>query len=300
MNKTLIVLLGPTGIGKSKLAIRMARKLNTEIISSDSRQIYRELIIGTAIPEKTELETIPHHFIHSYSIHDYYNASKFENEAIKLINRLFQTKDTVLMVGGSMMYIDAVCKGIDELPTVDPKLRQQLIDDFEKNGIEHLRLQLKQLDPAYYEQVDLKNPKRLLHALEICLMSGKTYSSFRTEKVKKRPFRMIKIGLNEDREQLYSRINLRVDQMIEAGLEKEAKAVYPHRKLNSLNTVGYKELFSYFDGEISLEKAIERIKQNTRHYARKQLTWFRKDTSIQWFRPGQENEIMEWLNSQQI
>ena len=199
-----------------------------------------------------------------------------------------------------MMYIDAVCKGIDELPTVDPKLRQQLIDDFEKNGIEHLRLQLKQLDPTYYEQVDLKNPKRLLHALEICLMSGKTYSSFRTEKVKKRPFRMIKIGLNEDREQLYSRINLRVDQMIEAGLEKEAKAVYPHRKLNSLNTVGYKELFSYFDGEISLEKAIERIKQNTRHYARKQLTWFRKDTSIQWFRPGQENEIMEWLNSQQI
>ncbi len=298
MNKSLIVLLGPTGIGKSKLAIRIARELNTEIISSDSRQIYKELSIGTAVPNQEDLETIPHHFIHSHSIHDYYNASRFENEAIEKIELLFQTKDTVLMTGGSMMYIDAVCKGIDDLPTVDQKLRQQLIDDFEKNGIEHLRLQLKKLDPAYYEQVDLKNPKRLLHALEICLMTGKPYSSFRTEKIKERPFNIIKIGLNRNREELYDRINKRVDEMIAAGLEKEARSVYQYRHLNSLNTVGYRELFSYFDGEITLEKAIELIKRNTRHYARKQLTWFRKDEATQWFQPEQEDEIMNWIKDQ--
>ncbi len=298
MNKYLIVLLGPTGIGKSKLAIQIASELNTEIISSDSRQIYRELSIGTAVPEKTDLETIPHHFIHSHSIHDYYNASKFEDEAIEIIEQLFQTKDAALMTGGSMMYIDAVCKGIDDLPTVDPILRQQLIDEFENNGIEHLRLHLKKLDPAYYEKVDLKNPKRLLHALEICMMTGKTYTSFRTQIVKERSFNIIKIGINRDREELYDRINMRVDQMIEAGLEEEARSVYPHRQLNSMNTVGYKELFAYFDGETSLEKAIELIKRNTRHYARKQLTWFRKDTSIQWFHPDDNNEILEWLKAQ--
>ena len=298
MNKSLIVLLGPTGIGKSKLAIQIASELNTEIISSDSRQIYKELTIGTAVPDKKDLETIPHYFIHTHSIHDYYNASKFEFEAIEKIEQLFQTKDSVLMTGGSMMYIDAVCKGIDDLPNVDQKLREQLIGEFEKNGIEHLRLQLKKLDPVYYEQVDLKNPKRLLHALEICLMTGKPYSSFRTEKVKERPFKIIKIGLNRDREELYDRINKRVDQMIEMGLEAEARSVYQYRHLNSMNTVGYRELFSYFDGEITLEKAIELIKRNTRHYARKQLTWFRKDTSTQWFQPEQENEIMDWLKDQ--
>ncbi len=298
MNKFLIVLIGPTGIGKSKLAIKLAQHLQTEIISSDSRQIFRELSIGTAVPGQKELKTIPHHFIHSHSIHDYYNASKFEIEALNKIDELFNAHSSVVMTGGSMLYIDAVCKGIDDLPTVDPKLRKELIEDFEKNGIEHLRLQLKKLDPVYYEQVDLKNPKRLLHALEICLMTGKPYSSFRTENIKERPFKIIKIGLNMDREKLYDRINNRVDQMIVEGLEEEARKVYEHRTLNSLNTVGYKELFAYFDGETTFEKAIELIKRNTRHYARKQLTWFRKDQEIKWFQPEQEKEIIEWLSTE--
>lgn len=298
MKKSLIVLLGPTGIGKSNLAIRLAQELNTEIISSDSRQIYRELRIGTAVPPQKDLDAIKHHFIHSHSISDYYSASMFEEEAMKTLNELFQTKDSVVMTGGSMMYIDAVCKGIDELPTVDEKLRNQLVADFEQNGIEHLRLQLKKLDPEYYDQVDLKNPKRLLHAIEICMMTGKPYSSFRTKTIKERPFQIIKIGLNRDRTELYDRINLRVDQMMDEGLEAEARIAYPSRKLNSLNTVGYKELFAYFDGEISLDKAVELIKRNTRHYARKQLTWFRKDETTQWFQPEQADEVIAWLNDQ--
>ncbi|MGQ8336538.1 tRNA (adenosine(37)-N6)-dimethylallyltransferase MiaA [Sunxiuqinia sp. A32] len=298
MEKTLVVVLGPTGVGKSDLSIRIAKEFSTEIISSDSRQIYRELSIGTAVPPQKDIEAVNHHLIHSHSITEYYSASQFEKEALAIIETLHKYKPLALMTGGSMMYIDALCNGIDELPTVDAKLRDELANEFKEFGIEHLRLQLKKLDPVYYEQVDLKNPKRLLHALEICMMTGKPYSLLRTKTIKQRPFRIIKIGLNRDREELYNRINLRVDQMIADGLEQEARSVYENRHLNSLNTVGYRELFSYFDGEISLEKAIELIKRNSRHYARKQLTWFRKDQAINWFHPDQEDEIVQWLKNE--
>ena len=295
--KTLIVLLGPTGIGKSDISIRLAKYFHSDIISSDSRQIYRELSVGTAVPPPHDLQTVKHHLIHSHSVHDYYSASRFEKDALQILDTILKENDLAIMTGGSMLYIDVVCKGIDDIPDADPKLRAELVAEYEEKGIEHLRLQLKQLDPQYYEQVDLKNHKRLLHALEICLATGRTYSSFRTEQVKKRPFNILKIGLNCEREKLYARINLRVDKMMEAGLEEEARQVYPLRHLNSLNTVGYKELFSWFDGETNRETAIELIKRNSRHYARKQLTWFRKDQSINWFTPDDEPEIIRFIQN---
>lgn len=296
MNKTLIVVQGPTGIGKSKLSIQLATYYHTEIVSADSRQLFKELSIGTAVPTNEELNQIQHHLIQTHSIHENYNASRFETEALDIINGLFTKHDILILAGGSMLYVDAICKGIDFQPDVDPEIRNQLTNDFETNGIEYLRLKLKKLDPEYYQQVDLMNPKRLIRALEVCLMTGKPYSSFRTETTKDRPFQILKIGLNMDRKKLYQRINQRVDKMMESGLEKEAEMIYPYRKLNSLNTVGYKELFSYFDGEISKEKAIELIKRNTRHYARKQLTWLRKDDQIHWFQPDQKNEIIAFIN----
>ncbi|WP_423129055.1 tRNA (adenosine(37)-N6)-dimethylallyltransferase MiaA [Gaoshiqia sp. Z1-71] len=297
MNKTLIVLLGPTGIGKSDISIRLAQHFHSDIISSDSRQIYRELSVGTAVPPPHDLQTVKHHLIHSHSVYDYYSASRFEKDALQILETIFEVNDLAIMTGGSMLYIDVVCKGIDDIPDADPKLRAELVAEYEEKGIEHLRLQLKQLDPQYYEQVDLKNHKRLLHALEICLATGRTYSSFRTEQVKKRPFDILKIGLNCEREELYARINRRVEKMMEAGLEEEARRVYPLRHLNSLNTVGYKELFSWFDGETDRETAIELIKRNSRHYARKQLTWFRKDQDINWFTPGDEREIIRFIQN---
>jgi tRNA dimethylallyltransferase len=295
MRKTLIVVLGPTGIGKSDLAIEIAQHFQTEIISADSRQVYRELEIGTAVPPAEDLARIKHHLIHHRSVHDYYSASIFEQEALRVIESRFTEKDILVMTGGSMMYIDALCNGIDDIPDADPEIRAQLVDEYEKKGLEYMRLQLKQLDPAYYNQVDLKNPKRILHALEICLTSGKTYSSMRTALPKKRPFRIIKIGLNRDREELYNRINLRVDKMIAMGLEEEARAVFAHHQLNSLNTVGYKELFAYFEGEITQAQAIDLIKRNSRRYAKKQLSWFRRDPGINWFDPGQKNEIIQLI-----
>ncbi len=295
MNKTLLVLIGPTGIGKSDLSIHLAQHFQTEIISSDSRQIYRELSIGTAVPPADDLLKVKHHLIHSHSLVDYYSASQFEKDTLQILENLFTRKDIAIMTGGSMLYIDAVCKGIDDIPDADLQLRAELVSEFEEKGIEHLRMRLKQLDPEYYTKVDLKNPKRLLHALEICLTTGKTYSSFRTEQVRERPFRIIKIGLNRDRSELYERINLRVDKMMEAGLEEEARKVHHLHHLNSLNTVGYKELFAYFDGEIDKEKAIELIKRNSRHYARKQLTWFRRDPEITWFLPEQETDIIGFI-----
>lgn len=298
MNKALIVVQGPTGIGKSNLSVQLAKHFNTEIISSDSRQLFKELSIGTAVPSPDELSQVPHHLIHSHSIHDDYNASRFETEALELIERLFSSHNQLIMTGGSMLYVDAVCKGIDFQPDVDPAIRKSLVKEWEEKGIEHLRLKLKQLDETYYQQVDLKNPKRLIRALEVCLMTGKPYSSFRKETIKKRPFKIIKIGLNMDREALYSRINQRVDQMIAEGLEDEARKIYPFRHLNSLNTVGYKELFAHFDGAISLEKAIELIKRNTRRYARKQLTWLRKDEHINWFHPDNLDEIITFTEQQ--
>ncbi|MEL7588185.1 MAG: tRNA (adenosine(37)-N6)-dimethylallyltransferase MiaA [Prolixibacteraceae bacterium] len=297
MKKTLIVVLGPTGVGKSKLSIKLAQYFRTEIISSDSRQVYSELSIGTAVPPEVDLQKVKHHLIHSHSVHDDYNASQFEKDVLAILDHLFREKDTAVMTGGSMLYIDAVCHGMDRLPDADPELRSRLIRDFNEKGIEHLRLQLKKLDPHYYSVADLKNPKRLLHAIEVCLITGKTYTSLRTNQKKERLFRIIKIGLNLERGELYERINRRVDQMIEEGLEQEARHVYPLRNLNSLNTVGYKELFAYFDGETDRDKAIELIRRNSRHYARRQLTWFRRDQDIAWFRPEQEKEIIHYVES---
>jgi tRNA dimethylallyltransferase len=297
MAKTLIVLTGPTGIGKTDLSIKIATHFNTEIISCDSRQIYKEMKIGTAVPEQIYLETIPHHFIQTLSVKDYYNASKFEFDVLEKLKTLFNTKEQVIMTGGSMMYIDAVCRGIDDLPTVDPQLRKQLLDQYEAEGLENIRMQLKKVDPEYYNKVDLKNPKRILHALEIFFMTGKPYSSLRTNKRKKRDFDIIKIGLNRDRAELYDRINRRVDIMVENGLIEEARSLHRYKDLNTLNTVGYRELFSYFDGEISYEEAIEKIKANSRKYARKQLTWFRRDEDMNWFHPDESEKIIEFLDN---
>lgn len=297
MTKTLIVLTGPTGIGKTHIGIEIAQHFNTEIISSDSRQIFKELKIGTAVPELDELNAVPHHFIQSHSVKENYNASKFEFEALDLLEKLFKKHNIVLMVGGSMLYIDAVCKGIDIMPDVDPKIRVNLKNKLENEGLESLRFQLKKLDPDYYYTVDLKNPNRIIHALEICMTTGKQYSSFRSNPNKKRPFSILKIGLNCDREILHTRINQRVDKMIKCGLEQEASSVYPLKNLNALNTVGYRELFSCFDGEITREKAIELIKRNSRRYARKQITWFRNDPEMNWFEPGDTKEIIEFLEN---
>ncbi len=298
MPKSLIILLGPTGVGKTDLSIELAKYYDTAIISCDSRQIYKEMRIGTAVPEQRILDAVPHHFIRSHSIHECYNASKFEMEVLDRLELLYKKKEMILMTGGSMMYIDALCKGIDDLPEVDADLRKSLMKRMESEGIESLRNELRFFDPDYYNKVDLRNPKRILHALEICLMTGLPYSSFRTNQPKKRPFTIIKLGINLDREVLYNRINLRVDKMFAEGLEQEARDLYPFRHLNSLNTVGFRELFEYFDGTISLEEAKEKIKANSRKYARKQLTWFRRDPEITWFTPGMKEEIIAFTNRQ--
>ena len=289
--KTLIVLLGPTGVGKTELSLKLAEFIDSPVLSADSRQLYKELPIGTAAPTPEEQAKIKHYFVGTLQLTDYYSASRFEEDAISLLADLFKTHETILMSGGSMMYIDAVCKGIDEIPTIDEKLRADLKDLYHREGIEPIRRQLKLLDPVFYRQVDLKNHKRVIHALEICLMTGKPYSSLRTDKAKPRPFRILKIGLQRDREELYERINLRVDKMIESGLLEEARSVYPLRHLNSLNTVGYKELFKYFSSDWTLEFAIDKIKQNTRIYSRKQMTWFKRDKEINWFHPDHLEEI---------
>lgn len=280
--KKLIILLGPTGVGKTELSLQMAEELGTEIISCDSRQMYREMKIGTAAPTEEELKRVPHHFIGHLSIHDYYSCGRFEIDALAKCNKLFQSHDTVIMTGGSMLYIDAVCKGIDDIPNIDKELRQSLLERYQNEGIENIRQELKILDPDYYKIVDLQNHKRIIHALEVCIQSGKPYSSFRSESVKKRPFTIEKIGLNRPREVLYDRINKRVDIMMENGLLEEAKNLYPYKGLNALNTVGYKELFNYFDGIWTLDFAIQMIKQNSRRYAKKQLTWFNRDSEITW------------------
>ena len=292
---TLIVLIGPTGVGKTELSLRLAEYFHTCIVSCDSRQLYADLKIGTAAPTEPQLARVPHHFIGTLQLTDYYSAAQYESEAIDLLNRLFETHSTVILTGGSMMYVDAICKGIDDIPTVDAETRQLMLQKYEQEGLEHLCAELKLLDPEYYKIVDLKNPKRVIHALEICYMTGKTYTSFRTQQKKERPFRIIKIGLKREREELYERINLRVDQMMEEGLEEEARNVYPYRHLNALNTVGYKELFKYFDGEWALPFAVEKIKQNSRIYSRKQMTWFKRDEEIHWFHPDEEAEILQTI-----
>lgn len=296
MNKpTLIVLIGPTGIGKTDLSLSIAETYRTSIISADSRQLYADLKIGTAAPTPEQLARVPHYFVGTLKLTDYYSAAQYEAEVLKTLDVLFQDHSTVVLTGGSMMYVDAVCKGIDDIPTVDNETRQLMLERYEKEGLERLCAELKLLDPEYYNIVDLKNPKRVIHALEICYMTGKTYTSFRTRTTKERPFRIIKIGLKREREELYERINKRVDLMMEEGLLEEAQSVYPYRHLNSLNTVGYKELFKYFDGEWELPFAIEKIKQNSRIYSRKQVTWFKRDEDIAWFHPDEQKEIMEYI-----
>ncbi len=298
MSKSLIILLGPTGVGKTDLSVEIAKYYHTEIISCDSRQIYKEMKIGTAVPDHEVLATIPHHFIQSHSIHDYYNASKFEQEVLQKLDQLYSKYDVILMTGGSMLYIDALCKGIDDLPNVDTNIRNSLVKRFENEGIEPLKELLSQLDPVYFQDVDLKNHKRILHALEICLMTSQPYSSFRTNPSKVRNFNIIKIGINCERELLYDRINRRVDLMFAEGLEKEALGLFPFKKLNALNTVGYRELFDYFENRITLTEAKEKIKSNSRKYARKQLTWFRHDPDITWFKPGMKEEIIFYIGQE--
>ncbi len=297
MSKTLIVLLGPTGVGKTDLSIKIAQHFNTLISSSDSRQVYREMSIGTAVPEKEQLEAVQHHFIHTHSIHDYFSSWECEQQTLELLSHLYKEKDVVLLVGGSMMYIDAICNGIDEIPTIDPDLRNEIVERTQNEGVESLRMQLKQLDPVFYNQVDLKNTKRVIHAVEICLMTGKAYSELRTNTRKKRDFNIIKVGLNRDRAELYSRIDSRVDLMIKDGLLEEATALFEYRHYNSLNTVGYKELFEHFEGKINLDEAIELIKRNSRRYAKRQLSWFNRDKEIEWFHPNQENQVIQYIEN---
>jgi tRNA dimethylallyltransferase len=298
MTSALIVLTGPTGIGKTDLALKMAGYFKADIISADSRQMFKEMQIGTAVPPEKELDQARHYFIQTKSIQEGYNAGKFEMDVISLLEELFARMPVVIMAGGSMLYIDAICKGIDDLPAVDPGVRSALINKYKNEGIESLRFELKKLDPDYYRQVDLHNPKRLLHALEMCIMSGKPFSRLRTRPQKVRPFHIIKIGLTAERNVLYDRINRRVDRMVSSGLEEEARKLYPFRFHNALNTVGYKEWFDYFEGKTSREAAIEKIKSNSRKYARKQLTWFRKDPEMHWFDINETENVIPFIEEQ--
>jgi tRNA dimethylallyltransferase len=282
---TLLVITGPTAIGKTGVAIRLAQELNTEILSADSRQFFREMSIGTAKPTKEELNSIPHHFINSLSIKDDYDAGKYEQDALFLLNKLFLKYSVVILCGGSGMYVDAVCKGFDQLPEVEEAQRKKLNDIFETQGIHALQSLLREHDPDHYQYVDLNNPHRLIRALEITLSTGIPYSSLRRGKTAERPFRIVKIGLNTDRDLLYKRINERVDAMMTEGLLEEVKALNPYKKLNALQTVGYKELFDHLEGKYSLEDAVSLIKQNTRRFSKRQMTWFRKDESIVWLDP---------------
>ena len=295
MEKTLIVITGPTAVGKTALCLDVAKHFHIPIINADSRQIFRELKIGTAPPTEAQMQQVHHDFVGMLGLDDYYSASLFEQQVLELLDRQFLTSDYALMAGGSMMYIDAVCDGIDDIPTIDDQTRTTMKQRLADEGLEALCEELRQRDPEYYEIVDRQNPRRVVHALEICLMTGKTYTSFRKREKRQRPFSIIKIGLNRPREELYDRINRRVDQMMADGLLEEAKALYPRRHLNALNTVGYKELFDYIDGRWPLEEAVERIKGNTRRYARKQLTWFKKDESIRWFHPDETETIIKYI-----
>lgn len=293
--KKLIVLLGPTGVGKTALSLSLAGHYRSPIISADSRQFYKGLEIGTAAPTTEQLSQVQHFLVGMLDITDYYSASEFERDALNIIEEQHKTHDVLLATGGSMMYIDALCNGIDDVPTIDEELRKEVYALYEKEGLEPIRAQLKALDPVFYNEVDLKNYKRVIHALEVCLMTGKPYSSFRTNTKKHRPFNIIKIGLMREREQLYERINHRVDVMMELGLLEEAKQCYPQRHLNSLNTVGYKELFKYLDDEWTLDFAIDKIKQNSRIYSRKQMTWFKRDKDIHWINLSEttDNEALQ-------
>ena len=294
---TLVIVLGPTGVGKTELCLQLAEHLGTPVINADSRQIFAELPIGTAAPSKEQQRRVKHFFVGNHHIQDYYNASMYEEDVLRLLPQIFHSHShRALLSGGSMMYIDAVCKGIDDIPTVDEHTRTLMKQRLSGEGLPTLVAELKRLDPEHWEIVDKKNPRRVIHALEICHMTGRTYTSFRTNQIKRRPFNIIKIGLDRDREELYERINNRVLKMMEEGLEDEARALYPLRGLNALNTVGYKELFAFFDGSINREEAVRQIQSNSRRYMRKQLTWFKHDEQIRWFHPDNIKEIINYLD----
>lgn len=295
---TLVVLLGPTGVGKTEVALQIAEHLQSPIINADSRQLFAEIPIGTVAPTKEQQERVKHYFVGTLHLTDYYSAAKYEEDVLQLLNQLFNQRQMALLSGGSMMYIDAVCQGIDDIPTVDEATRRLMKRRLETEGLDALVEELKVLDPEHYKIVDLHNPRRVIHALEICHMTGNTYSSYRTNTKKIRPFNIVKIGLNRPREDMYERINNRVLKMMNQGLIEEAKAVYPQKGLNALNTVGYKELFAYFDGDISLDDAILKIQSNTRQYMRKQVTWFKRDNQIKWFSPTNIEEIINYIDDQ--
>ena len=293
----LVVLIGPTAVGKTDTSLAIASYYGCPIISSDSRQMYKGMRIGTAMPTEEELSKQKHYFVGHLTPGDYYSAARYEEDVLSLLEKEFPHHPTMLMSGGSMMYIDAVCNGIDDIPTVDEATRNMVLEKYEREGLEQLAAELRILDPDYYNEADIKNPKRVMHALEICYMTGKRYSSFRRQQKKERPFNIIKVGLQREREELYERINRRVDMMIEQGLIEEVKQFAHLKHHNSLNTVGYKEIFKYLDGEWDLQFAIDKVKQNTRIYSRKQVTWYRKDEEIAWFHPDNVKEIIEYIDS---
>ncbi|MGB4204648.1 MAG: tRNA (adenosine(37)-N6)-dimethylallyltransferase MiaA [Bacteroidales bacterium] len=295
--KLLIVITGATAVGKTSVSTQLAKQLETEIISCDSRQFYKEMQIGTAAPTAEELASVPHHFIRFLSVTEPYDVSRFETDALACLDNLFQKKQFAIMTGGSGLYIDAVCRGFDELPDRDPELRIKLQQEYEKYGLEYLQEQVKKLDPEYFGKVDINNPNRLLRAIEVCIITGKTFSQLRKGKLQERPFRILKIVLDRERKELFDRIALRTDKMIADGLVDEVRSLIPYRHFNALKTVGYKEIFEYLDGKISLSQAIEDIKTNTRRYAKRQLTWFKKDTEYKWFHPDETNEIMKLIKT---
>jgi tRNA dimethylallyltransferase len=292
---TLVVITGPTAVGKTALCIKLAKHYGIPIINADSRQIYRELRIGTASPSDEQLREVKHYFVGSIGIDDYYNASLYEQDVLRVLDEQFCHSPIQLLTGGSMMYIDAVCNGIDDIPTIRDDIRNEMKRRYAEEGLEALCADLQRLDPEHYAVVDRKNYRRVIHALEICYQTGQTYTSFRKQERKQRPFRIVKIGLNRERDELYQRINSRVDQMMTDGLLDEARSLYDKRSNNALNTVGYKEIFDYLDGRWSLEEAVERIKGNTRRYARKQLTWYKRDEDMHWFHPNDKQQLLNYL-----
>jgi len=294
-DKYLVVVTGPTAIGKTAFSIGLAQYFNTEIISADSRQFYKDMRIGTAYPEPEELEAVNHHFVGNLSLDDNYNVARYEQEVLSTLEILYKKHNVVILTGGSGLYIDAICKGIDDLPDHDPDLRKSLKNELEQVGIEAFGEKLKKLDPEYFEIVDLNNPNRLLRAVEVCIQTGNTYTSLRKNTAKPRPFIIIKIGLNTERELLFERIALRVDRMMELGLLSEVRSLLPYRENNALNTVGYKELFACLDGSLCLEEAVEKIKTNTRRYAKRQLTWFKRDPDVHWFDRENFDECLKFI-----
>lgn len=296
-NKTLVVLTGPTAVGKTDLSIEIAGQLHTEIISADARQFYRELVIGTAAPDSQQLASVAHHLLGHLSIVDYYNVSMFETQAMEILREIFSRSDFAVLTGGSGLYIDALCRGIDQLPDADPQVRDHVKQFYRQNGLDALRVWLKNVDPEFYQQVDLANPNRIMRGIEVFLMTGQKFSKMRTNQSTQRPFRIRRIILNREREELYTRINQRVDQMVQRGLVEEALRFFNQRHLNALNTVGYKEIYSWLSGQWPLHLALEKIKTNTRRYAKRQLTWFRRYEDAQWFEPSQKQQILDYIRS---